>query len=665
MNIIYCCQHPGFILQAVIHKFKYHLNDHAFLIFIPEKRKDYPKPFFPKINDFEFCDIITPDDVARWLASDDYESLKFNSDEICGNVFSKLNINPKESLSYFLFDWIPLFSFYYYIHDIHYSMFWIKNNFNPFATLDAYVVSLNRSLNFIGIDSNLCDYLLITNLVKLPSSCNKKVVIFSVVDSIKSLNASILSQLENSYNLSELYKSRNQTVLLLNSIGYFYYFLKKYSLEKYYIITQNEDDIMLNFYTMIADYFISSNRTVLFKGHPAFSKYLNYIISKKFNFLPSYIPFELFYCNTEYLRSNNFFCPIYSNSIQGLRSDGYNCTILGEDSFSFYPLLHFLYSSISFFIQRYDSSDVLVHFYGVNERLLNIFSESCFFSHKVILKNLNCSNVDIASNIVVANIDKQFDVLLEKLNKDALVFSFYSLPSFNGECNEFCLSSFCGINTQIYKDQIYYLYQNKSFDDYSVFSWYLKLSDLNIFCYPCIVITLSQIYPLIYCFTKLSDYFQKINLHQIPTKLVTTIFSSFFNQSITTSEELSTNAGMLNISNYFLTKEKRCMNPTEEIFFMKPLLQQHYIKSAFAIINFDYHCWKSASILNNPKLVNMGMMIKSSIESDKFILKKSYTLFFCKDKVLYQKIKSTVSDLVLDLNYGTSIKFKVVDLYSL
>ena len=682
MDALYLCHHPGNILTAIIHKIKFHFSDNAVLILIPEPRDDYnTSPFIPVIPRFEFhYDCITTNEVRVFLMKNSYSDLCEFSNDLCTKVFKKCNISPENYTTYFIFDWLPLFSLYYHDHRIDYSVI-ISNNqsglvwnaFHPFSGKHYNAFLLNEKFKFAGVDSEHCKNVYCPGNLNYQMSSEKSIIIFDFIETLVNLDEDIRRQLEAVYRINYLYDLQdieNFSIILLNSLNYYQYNENKYNLGKF-LCSNSTLENFLNFNLLIADFFCPNDK-IMVKPHPTFSSKAISFFSSKCSLLPSDVPFEIFACNKVFAKKLNLFCPLTSASSSIANLFCNNTVSLGERVIPFFLQIPFIYSTITFLTDTISiNTPINLFVHDIDVSLLNMFLEKNFSKSKFNIHHLNKSNINTADIIVANTINSDFRQYTPFLKDNSILFANVN----NFACADLIeidsyLFSTTELNNLVTPQQIFIktlrpdiINRANSF----ICFHNLSLSNATIQTISLHALYLIQLYPVISLY-QLNSQFSAINFYAkffhkkytspcVDYFVKNNYFKDFSNIRLFYGE-WSSSEGSINIASYpyFACRDSNDKFKGEMLLLDK-VRNQNWNNSITFMFNINLEYWKSNSVINNSKLNSYGILVTCLINFNNHSF-EAYSVVYCKDKNLMTKIKNQISLLSFSIHPNCIISYK-------
>lgn len=662
-KIVYLCQHPANILVAIVHKLKFHYNESAVLIFNPECNYVAKDPFFPKGLGIEYNNSLTVSDVKKWMECSNEEELAHISDELCQNIFDEEAIEPDICKVYFLYDWIPLFSYYFYKHNLHYSIIEIVaiSYEKPFRDSKAFPAVLNSQIHFFGKGSYLCDEI-VSSFCK--DDLDIKITKFSVIDELLSFEPKMKDQIIDAYDVEPYINiMRNGIVILLNSFGAFGGYVRKYNTTTIFSDSDSEYHIFL-FYMTLLDYLFPDEK-VYVKLHPLSSDRLNNMFLKHKEFLPLNIPLEVVACKPDILNKLEFVTMLESTSANTITKVGGKGIVLGEVAMPFFMTAHFLYASISIIVAIFQdvSKKIKVVFCGVNKKLLNIFIERNFPSLNdsfIILDKVEEANI-----IIMNNQEGLFESIKNRVSSNSLLISNNLLFLDNNLSMRITVQNNEKGERSVFKDLMLNVYtqSNILFERIKKFakSWMLKNSEMEVSIISEELLIRAQIYPILKIFID-KEELQTINLSGIKPSIISEMGSYLKEEFISLSENITTGEGIINIYNHFDNTKADKLYPDMEIKILTPILKQFWRNSIDAVINFDEMSWNTDTVFNNPKMNKMGIFVDVFISNtEKFLLKKNM-LIYCKDVRLMDQLRGAIETYQIKLDNTFDITYKIREL---
>lgn len=387
MKILYCCQHPGCVLKALAHKFRFHPNDSAIFFVEGLNLKDYSNLTFIKYNDGK--NVYTGQNTTDLLDSIN----QYINSLLVDNRLSLFEFNE----IYTIYDLNNIFSLFFSMNSISYSI------------IESCPDLLIKCSNKLPVkDSNRYSYdILSTNCNSLdgknknvkriytysPSSSNKylinsdleyKVVIFDYLEALSSMLNEHKSLLNNIYSVTRIDKPTY--IYMLSSVNFTYTYLAKFK-PNLALIDNNKESEVYRFYFTILDYYFEDVKTNNFyiKPHPTSTqKYIDKY--RNFQILSSLEPIELLANDKTSIISVG-----PSTACDILKAQNVNVVNFGNSFFNFYFNIEFCYASFEIikFLSN-NSKDIINIDTDVDTEQLSVF-----LKYSSILKDFNVQIADI------------------------------------------------------------------------------------------------------------------------------------------------------------------------------------------------------------------------------------------------------------------------------
>lgn len=418
--VLYCVQHPGNILKALVHKFKYHPKDDA--IFFTEQNASSPYcPQFDKIKYYKMPDVNS---IVSYAGTKE-EVIK-NTDTVIKKFFADVSIDLSNFDNiYLIYDMYNPFALYFELNKIKYMCIEAFNNLFNLYWLGNHVESRLKShpSNHIydclirdmhlqdGQGKNCLKGYLFSEQSIIPKGGIVKTEIFDYFSSLLCLDKAIKEQMIDVFKLK---KYNFDTMLLLNSQGWTYTKIVDNNLN----IPQNNDrlQVVISFYKIILDYYFSKTNFVL-KLHPASNE--NFINSfSDFSQIPSYVPAEIFSILD---KSFTLLCPAVSTSLYVFKKLNFDIKNFGVNIFNFFDIIHFIFSAFSL-INATDRHFDKIYFYGIDLEQVKYFRDWAFTDFKdVNFCELTADNVKNAKFIITDKIDQNFENIIKNVNDECTI----------------------------------------------------------------------------------------------------------------------------------------------------------------------------------------------------------------------------------------------------
>lgn len=467
MKILYCCQHPGCVLKALVHKFKFHPNDSAFFFVEGLNLKNTQNLTFIKYSDGK--NVYTGQNTTDLLDS-------------INQYINKLLIDNQLSLYefdeiYTIYDLNNIFSLFFSINSISYNIIEScsdllvkcsnklpvkESNRYSYDTLSSNCNSLdgkNKHVKRIYLYSSVSSNKYLKNY-----NLEYKAVIFDYLKALSSILDEYRPILNDIYSITKIDKFTY--IYMLSSVNFTYTYLSKFK-PTLYLIDSNKENEVYRFYFTILDYYFSNKKSNNFyiKPHPTstqryIEKYSN------FQILSSLEPIELLAnANTSIISVGP------STACDILKAQNINVVSFGNNFFKFYYNIEFCYASfeiIKFLVKNHKDA-VNIHTDIDADQLL------LFLNYSSILKDTDVRINNIAHNasegtFYLITDEKNFSNIQNR--NDCII-----LTNFNPSCWSGCINEILFQYTNSYESisnkcsYFYLLSKEKNFD---VTTFYVK-----------------------------------------------------------------------------------------------------------------------------------------------------------------------------------------------
>ena len=414
--VLYCVQHYGCIVKALVHKFKYHPDDEA--VFLADCDGC---PDIDKIKYYQAPDFL---DIVRYSARSVEEIKKYTNEKI-GVFFREADIDPlKFPRIYVMSEEYNPFILYFELNSIKYiSIEAASGAFADYGSGRAIsrLMSLHPegyAYNCLVRDMHLQDaygehcikaHLYSESSAYAPIPGKADVEVFGYRDALMTLGSEQKRQLLAGCN-AEQYDF--DTVLLFSRPSYV---KNSFAIYKEEMPFGYKGESLLGraacFYKTLIDYYFY-NTDFAIKLHPAseegFAEYFS-----DFKQLPVEFPAELLLLD----RQVNVVCPDLADDCELLQD---NAAIFGGSVFGFFRYIHFAFLALTVISALSTPEKITVS--GIDLLQLENFKNRAFSGLKdTVLQQLRRYN---AEGYVIADPSADFAEIIEQVGEDCLIFVY-------------------------------------------------------------------------------------------------------------------------------------------------------------------------------------------------------------------------------------------------
>ena len=422
--VLYCVQHSGCIVKAIVHKFKYHPDDEA--LFLTDCGG------CPDIDKIKYCRTPDPMDIVRHSARSCEEIKKYTNAKI-GDFFREAGIEPlKFSRTYVMSEEYNPFILYFELNSIEYiSVEAASGAFADYGSgrATARLMSLHPecfAYNCLIRDMHLQDangeHCVKAQLYSEGSACDTipgkaDAEVFGYREALMALGSEQKRQLLAGFN-AEQYDF--DTVLLLSRPSYIKNAFAIYKGEMPFGHKgEGLSGRAARFYKTLIDYYFSDTDFAV-KMHPAseegFAEYFS-----DFKRLPAEFPEELLLLLD---RQVNVVCPDLPADCELLRD---NAEVFGSSVFGFFRYIHFVFLALTVISALGLPEKITVS--GIDMLQLEHFRNHAFKDLKdTVLQQLSRDNAGDA-DYVIADPSADFAEIIEQVGEDCLIFVYGAYPA--------------------------------------------------------------------------------------------------------------------------------------------------------------------------------------------------------------------------------------------
>ena len=422
--ILYCLEHGGAIIRAIVHKFRYHPQDEA-IFFV---NKDISSPYCPPIDKVKYYEEPAPWEIAGHYP-DSQEDTKKYTDQVLSEFFKEVELDPHQfSHIYAIADVYNPFVLYFEMHSIKYMLIEMHaGQFRSHTTIST--LNLNhaekKAYNRLSVDMHLQDgqgancikAFIFSDESQLPKGFSVPFEIFGFRDTIFNLDAEYKRQIVKAYGLDKI---KLDTLMGLNA--------PDYVKGAFNICATNipskftKDNIyggVYYYYKTIIDYYYRDIDFIL-KLHPEADEKYEAAFSE-FEQLPRSIPTEtLFFLEKKF----NVIAPVQNTVIKTFQPHDYNVSFLSESPIpltQFFEKLHFVF--LAFTLINAIGKPMRIPAYNINLEQLSTFRDWAYKDFEGV-EFINLDDVSIRYNgFIIAEPSPSFSEIIKYVPIDCLIIA--------------------------------------------------------------------------------------------------------------------------------------------------------------------------------------------------------------------------------------------------